>query len=84
LDPRAIPPHQRSEALPTVERYSVPAVKDALDALGVTLSSELEYADIALRLNALVDAILNLMTEIPDASEPRIPHDIPVLPDESR
>ncbi len=53
-------------------------VKAALAEMGVTLQSETEYAEVALRLAALTETIRHLMAEIPDESEALLPHDLPV------
>lgn len=52
-------------------------VKAALAELGVTLQSETEYREVALRLCALVETIRHLMAEIPDRSEALVLHDLP-------
>ena len=60
-----------------MDAHATPWVKAALDEMGVTLQGESEYAEVALRLSALIETIRHLMAEIPDESEALIPHDLP-------
>jgi len=51
-------------------------VKAALDGMGIALQDETEYVEVALRLSTLVDAVLHLMSEIPDNSDALMPHEL--------
>jgi hypothetical protein len=53
-------------------------VKAALAEMGVTLPSDVEYREVAMRLSTVVEAIQRLMAELPDHSEALSPAELPL------
>jgi len=59
-----------------VTDYSPAFVRTALDEMGIALHDDTEYAEVALRLSTVVEAVLYLMSEIPDNSDALMPHEL--------